>query len=164
MLKIINMNVNFVDLQIAVDDRESLLDTLRMRLNLTSVKKGCEVGECGACTVLVDGKAVNTCTYLAVNACGKNILTVEGLKGDNGKLHPIQQAFIDEAAVQCGFCTPGFIMSALEILNQDKDFTREEIMKLISGHLCRCTGYENIINAILKVNTNRKLIIEDSFK
>ena len=162
MFKIIQMNVNFKDVQLAVDDRESLLDTLRHRLNLTSVKKGCEVGECGACAVLIDGKVVNTCTYLAVNADGKKILTVEGLRGEDGGLHPIQQAFVDEAAVQCGFCTPGFIMTALEIVSQDRDFTREEIMKLISGHLCRCTGYENIINAILKVNANRKAILENN--
>lgn len=160
MLKIIQMNVNFIDVQVAVDERESLLDTLRNSLNLTSVKRGCEVGECGACTVLINGKTVNTCTYLAVNADGKKILTVEGLIGKRGQLHPIQQAFIDEAAVQCGFCTPGFIMSALEIVSRDKDYTREEIMTLISGHLCRCTGYENIIKAILKVNENRKNILE----
>lgn len=156
MLKIIQMNVNFADVELAVDERESLLETLRNRLSLTSVKKGCEVGECGACAVLIDGKTVNTCTYLAVNADGKKIITVEGLKGKQGQLHPIQQAFIDEAAVQCGFCTPGFIMSALEIVSKDKDYTREEIMTLISGHLCRCTGYENIINAIMKVNKDRK--------
>ena len=125
MLKIIQMNVNFIDVQVAVDERESLLDTLRNSLNLTSVKRGCEVGECGACTVLINGKTVNTCTYLAVNADGKKILTVEGLIGKRGQLHPIQQAFIDEAAVQCGFCTPGFIMSALEIVSRDKDYTRE---------------------------------------
>ena len=95
-----------------VDDREALLDTLRNRLGLTSVKRGCEVGECGACTVLVDGEAIDSCIYLTMWAEGKHIMTVEGLKGRNGELSPIQTAFVEEAAVQCGFCTPGLIMSA----------------------------------------------------
>jgi len=150
MLKVITLNVNGQKQELAVDESESLADTLRNRLGLTSVKKGCEVGECGACTVLMDGKAVNTCIYLSVLAQGKSILTVEGLRGKNGELHPVQQAFIDEAAVQCGFCTPGFIMTAVEIVGRKKKYTRDELRKLISGHLCRCTGYENILNAIQK--------------
>ena len=144
------MKVNGKPVEIAVDDRESLADVLRNRLGLTSVKKGCEVGECGACTVLIDGEAVNTCIYLAVWADHKSILTVEGLKGKNGELSIIQQAFIDEAAVQCGFCTPGLIMTAVEIVGKGKRYTRDELRKLISGHLCRCTGYENILNAVEK--------------
>ena len=107
MLKLIQMTVNDKPVELAVDERESLLDTLRNRLGLTSVKRGCEVGECGACTVLVDGEAIDSCIYLTVWAEGKHILTVEGLRGPNGELSPIQQAFIEEAAVQCGFCTPG---------------------------------------------------------
>ena len=150
MLQIINMYVNGRREELAVDIRESLLETLREKLNLTSVKKGCGVGECGACTVLVDGKAIDSCIYLAVWADGKHILTVEGLQGPNGELNPIQQAFIDEAAVQCGFCIPGIIMSAVEIAGTGKSYTREEIRKLISGHLCRCTGYQNITNAVEK--------------
>ena len=150
MLKIITMKVNGKQCELAVDVRESLADALRNRLALTSVKKGCEVGECGACTVLVDGVSVDSCIYLAVWADGKSILTVEGLQGENGELNPIQQAFIDEAAVQCGFCTPGLILTAVEIVGSGKQYTREELRKLISGHLCRCTGYENILRAVEK--------------
>ncbi len=148
MLKIIHFTVNGKKVELAVDERESLLDTLRNRLDLTSVKKGCEVGECGACTVLVDGEAIDSCIYLAMWADGKSVLTVEGLKGENGELSPIQRAFIEEAAVQCGFCTPGIIMSAVEIVGSGKHYTKEELRKLISGHLCRCTGYENILKAV----------------
>lgn len=150
MLKIITMKVNGKQRELAVDVRESLADALRNRLALTSVKKGCEVGECGACTVLVDGISVDSCIYLAVWADGKTILTVEGLQGENGELNPVQQAFIDEAAVQCGFCTPGLILTAVEIVGTGKQYTREELRKLISGHLCRCTGYENILRAVEK--------------
>ena len=144
MLKLIKMTVNGKEVETAVDPRESLLDTLRNRLGLTSVKRGCEVGECGACTVLVDGEAIDSCIYLAVWAEGRTILTVEGLRGPNGELSPIQQAFIEEAAVQCGFCTPGLIMTAVEIVGSGKRYTREELRKQISGHLCRCTGYQNL--------------------
>lgn len=148
MIKTLHMTVNGVPETLAVDEGEALLDTLREGLGLTSVKRGCEVGECGACTVLVDGRAVDSCIYLSLWAEGKHVLTVEGLKGNTGELDPIQQAFIDEAAVQCGFCTPGIIMSAVEILAEGKPRTRDELKKLISGHLCRCTGYENILNAL----------------
>ncbi|WP_314827476.1 xanthine dehydrogenase subunit XdhC [Oribacterium parvum] len=148
MLKIIHFTVNGKKVELAVDERESLLDTLRNRLDLTSVKKGCEVGECGACTVLVDGEAIDSCIYLAMWADGKSVMTVEGLKGENGELSPIQKAFIEEAAVQCGFCTPGIIMSAVEIVGSGKRYTKDELRKLISGHLCRCTGYENILKAV----------------
>ena len=112
MLKVIRLKINGKEQETAVDDRESLLDTLR-RLGFTSVKKGCEVGECGACTVLVNGEAIDSCIYLSMWADGKSIMTVEGLKGPDGELSPIQKAFIEEAAVQCGFCTPGLIMSCL---------------------------------------------------
>ena len=148
MLKIIHFTVNGKKVELAVDERESLLDTLRNRLDLTSVKKGCEVGECGACTVLVDGEAIDSCIYLAMWADGKSVMTVEGLKGENGELSPIQRAFIEEAAVQCGFCTPGIIMSAVEIVGSGKRYTKDELRKLISGHVCRCTGYENILKAV----------------
>lgn len=151
MLNIVHMWVNGNEVELAVDPRESLLETLREKLNLTSVKKGCGVGECGACTVLIDGVAVDTCLYLTMWADGKHILTTEGLKGPNGELNPIQQAFIDEAAVQCGFCTPGLIMTAVEIVGTGRKYTRQELRKLIAGHLCRCTGYENILNALEKV-------------
>ena len=148
MMEILNLTVNGKAVEVAVDPRESLADTLRERLGLTSVKKGCEVGECGACTVLVDGTAIDSCIYLSVWADGKRILTVEGLRGDDGELSPIQRAFVEEAAVQCGFCTPGIIMSDVEIVGSGKTYTRDELRKLISGHLCRCTGYQNILNAV----------------
>lgn len=151
MLRIIHMTVNGKEVELAVDDRESLLDTLRNHLGLHSVKKGCEVGECGACTVLVDGEAMDSCIYLTMWAEGKHILTVEGLKTPTGELSPIQQAFVDEAAVQCGFCTPGIIMSAVEIIGTGRRYSRDELRRLISGHLCRCTGYENILNALEKL-------------
>jgi len=148
MLKIIHCNVNGRDREIAIDARESLADMLRRRLGLTSVKKGCEVGECGACTVLIDGKATNTCIYLALWADGKRIVTAEGLQDENGKLSPVQQAFVEMAAVQCGFCTPGIIMTAVEIVGRGEKLSREQIRKEIEGHLCRCTGYHNIVSAI----------------
>ena len=147
MMEILHCTVNGKPVEVGYDPRESLLDTLRDRLGLTSVKRGCEVGECGACTVLVDGEAIDSCIYLTAWAQGKRILTVEGLQGDNGELSEIQRAFIEEAAIQCGFCTPGIIMSAVEIVGSGKRYTREELRKLISGHLCRCTGYQNILNA-----------------
>ncbi len=162
MLKLIKMTVNGKEVETAVDPRESLLVTLRNRLGLTSVKRGCEVGECGACTVLVDGEAIDSCIYLAVWAEGKTVLTVEGLRGPNGELSPIQQAFIEEAAVQCGFCTPGLIMTAVEIVGSGKRYTREELRKQISGHLCRCTGYQNILNAMERiVNETYKAVGQD---
>ena len=147
-MRIMKLTVNDKLTEVAFDERESLADLLRNRLHLTSVKKGCEVGECGACTVLVEGKAIDSCIYLAAWAENKKIMTVEGLLGPNGELSPIQQAFVDEAAVQCGFCTPGLIMSAVEIIGTGKKYTRDELRKLISGHLCRCTGYQNIVNAL----------------
>ncbi|MDO4749708.1 MAG: (2Fe-2S)-binding protein [Eubacteriales bacterium] len=146
--KTIRFRLNGVEREETVDVRASLTDMLRNDYSLTSVKKGCEVGECGACAVLIDGQCFNSCIYLAIWADGKDILTVEGLKGENGALHPIQQAFVDEAAIQCGFCTPGIIMTALELLNRGKKYTMEELRREISGHLCRCTGYENILRAL----------------
>ncbi len=148
MIQVWRAVVNGKSVEIGIDPRESLADVLRERLELTSVKKGCEVGECGACTVLVDGVAIDSCIYLAVWAQGRRILTVEGLQDKEGALSPIQRAFVEEAAVQCGFCTPGIIMSAVEIVGSGKRYTREELRRLISGHLCRCTGYQNILNAV----------------
>lgn len=150
-MKVIKLTVNGVLREVAIDERESLADMLRSRLGLTSVKKGCEVGECGACTVLVDGKSIDSCITLALWAEGKTVLTVEGITGANGQLNPVQQAFVDEAAVQCGFCTPGLIMTAVEIVGTGKKYSREELRRLIAGHLCRCTGYQNILNAVEKV-------------
>ncbi len=153
--KLVRYNLNGKDVEQMVDVRASLTDMLRNDFRMTSVKKGCEVGECGACTVLINGEAFNSCIYLAVWADGKKIRTLESLLGPNGELADIQQAFIDEAAIQCGFCTPGFIMSSIEILESGKEYTDAELRKLLSGHLCRCTGYENIIRAVKKTMYKR---------
>ena len=153
--KLVRCRINGVERETMVDVRASLTDMLRNDYSLTSVKKGCEVGECGACNVIIDGECYNSCIYLAVWADGKEIRTLEGLMGPDGELSDIQQAFIDEAAVQCGFCTPGVIMSAEEILESGKEYTRDELRKQLSGHLCRCTGYENILNAVEKTMKKR---------
>ncbi|OOB78496.1 MAG: xanthine dehydrogenase [Epulopiscium sp. Nuni2H_MBin003] len=155
MFKEITCSINGKECTKVIDVRASLTDMLRNQYHLTSVKKGCEVGECGACTVLIDGEAYNSCIYLAVWAEGKSIWTLEGLMSPDGELSDIQQAFIDEAAIQCGFCTPGFVMTTVEILNQKKLYTRDELRKLLSGHLCRCTGYQNVLNAVEKVMKDR---------
>ena len=152
---LVKYNLNGKDVEQVVDVRASLTDMLRNDFRMTSVKKGCEVGECGACTVIINGEAYNSCIYLAVWANGKTIRTLESLMGPNGELSDIQQAFIDEAAIQCGFCTPGFIMSAWEILESGKEYTDAQLRKLLSGHLCRCTGYENIIRAVKKTMYKR---------
>lgn len=148
---LIQCTINGKERQEYVDPRASLTDMLRNEYNLTGVKKGCEVGECGACTVLIDGEPFNSCIYLAVWAEGKQIRTVEGLQGEDGSISPLQQAFIDEGAVQCGFCIPGFLLAATALLDSGKSYTREEIRRSLAGNMCRCTGYENIINAVEKV-------------
>lgn len=153
--KLVTCTINGKKTETMVDVRASLTDMLRNDYRLTSVKKGCEVGECGACTVLIDGEAFNSCIYLAVWAEGKRITTVEGLLGPNGELSDIQQAFVDESAVQCGFCSPGFVMTALEILDSGIEYSDDELRKLLSGHLCRCTGYENIFRAVKKTMLKR---------
>jgi carbon-monoxide dehydrogenase small subunit len=130
---------------------------LRNEYRLTSVKKGCEAGECGACNVIINGECFNSCIYLAIWADGKEITTTEGLLSADGELSEIQQAFIDEGAVQCGFCTPGFLMSAAEIVRSGKEYSDDELRALLSGHLCRCTGYENIFRAVRKVTRQQAL-------
>ncbi len=154
--KLVRFNLNGRDVEKMVDVRASLTDMLRNDYRLTSVKKGCEVGECGACTVLIDGETFNSCIYLAVWAEGKRIVTLEGLLSPEGELSDIQQSFVNEAAIQCGFCTPGFILTASEILEMDRLLTDDELRKLLSGHLCRCTGYENIFRAVKKAMYRRQ--------
>ena len=153
--KLLTCTINGKKVEKMIDVRASLTDVLRDDFRLTSVKKGCEVGECGACNVIIDGECFNSCIYLAVWAEGKRIRTLESLMGPNGELSDIQQAFIEETAVQCGFCTPGFIMTAVEILESGKLYTDAELRKLLSGHLCRCTGYENILRAVKKTMYRR---------
>ena len=153
--KLLSFRLNGKDVTCMTDVRMPLLELLRNEFGLTSVKRGCEVGECGACTVLINGEAFDSCIYLAVWAEGKDVLTLEGITGPNGELSDIQQAFIEEAAIQCGFCSPGFILSAWEILESGKEYTDDELKKLLSGHLCRCTGYENIFRAVKKTMKRR---------
>lgn len=155
--------INGREVEQMVDVRASLTDMLRNDFRLTSVKKGCEVGECGACNVLIDGECFNSCLYLAVWAEGKHITTLEGLTGPNGELSDIQQAFMDETAIQCGFCIPGFIMTAAEILDRKVYYTDDELRKLLSGHLCRCTGYENIFKAVKKTMLCRLGMLDDPY-
>ncbi len=139
--------VNSEKVSLEVDPRERLLDTLRQRLDLTGTKEGCGIGECGACTVIMDGEAVNSCLVLTAQAEGSRIITIEGL-GTEDKLDPLQTAFINHQAVQCGFCTPGMIMSAKALLNDNDDPDREDIRTALEGNLCRCTGYKQIIEAV----------------
>ena len=155
--------INGREVEQMVDVRASLTDMLRNDFRLTSVKKGCEVGECGACNVLIDGECFNSCLYLAVWAEGKHITTLEGLTGPNGELSDIQQAFMDETAIQCGFCIPGFIMTAAEILDRKIYYTDDELRKLLSGHLGRCTGYENIFKAVKKTMLRRLGLLDDPY-
>lgn len=152
---LVKCNINGKDVEKIVDVRASLTDMLRNDFRLTSVKKGCEVGECGACTALIDGEAINTCLYLAVWAEGKHIITLEGLMNPDGTLSVVQKAFMDETSIQCGFCIPGFILTATEIVNSGKEYTDDELRKLLSGHLCRCTGYQNIFRAVKKTMLRR---------
>ena len=146
--KLVKCTINGEYRETMVDVRASLTDMLRNDYRLTSVKKGCEVGECGACNVIIDGECFNSCIYLAVWADGKNIRTLESLLGPNGELSDIQQAFIDETAVQCGFCIPGMVLTAYALLKEIPSPTEEEIRIAISGNLCRCTGYQKIVEAI----------------
>ncbi|MBR6119214.1 MAG: (2Fe-2S)-binding protein [Oscillospiraceae bacterium] len=153
--KLVRCRINGKAVEKMVDVRASLTDMLRNDYRLSSVKKGCEVGECGACTVLINGETFNSCIYLAVWAEGKEIRTLEGLTAPDGSLSDIQQAFIDETAIQCGFCTPGFLLTAEEILESGRLYSDQELRKLLSGHLCRCTGYENIFRAVKKTMYRR---------
>lgn len=131
-----------------VDPKWTLLYLLREVLELTGTKEGCGVGECGACTVIVDGEAVNSCLYPVLEAEGKNVITIEGLASSDGTLHPLQQAFIENNGVQCGYCTSGMIMSAKALLDKKADPTEEDIRTSIAGNICRCTGYVQIVESV----------------
>ena len=146
----LEITVNGVKRSLKIDPNLRLLDLLRDELSLTGTKEGCGIGECGACTVLLDGKAVNSCLILAGQCSGKDLVTIEGLSRGDG-LHPLQQAFLDHGAVQCGFCTPGMILSAAALLRENPAPAEEEIRVAISGNLCRCTGYTQIVEAVQSV-------------
>ena len=147
----LQMRLNGQEVHLEVSPGATLATALRDQLGLTGTKIGCEEGECGACTVLVDGQAVNSCLYLALKAAGRDVLTVEGLS-PNGELHPLQRAFVACGAVQCGYCTPGILLSAVALLSQNPHPSEDEIRRAISGNLCRCTGYLSIIRAIQEVS------------
>ncbi|UCE59672.1 MAG: (2Fe-2S)-binding protein [Phycisphaerales bacterium] len=146
----IGMVVNGESVTIMAPSTATLLDVLRNGLELTGTKYGCGEGECGACSVLLDGRVVNSCLVLAVECEGSKVLTIEGLES-NGQLHPIQKAFVDYGAVQCGFCTPGMIMAAYALLESNPAPTEDEVKRGLEGNLCRCTGYQKIIEAILSL-------------
>ncbi len=147
MKKDISLKINENKYNITVDTRMTLLEAIREKVGLTGTKEGCSVGECGTCTVLLDGKPVYSCLMLAVEAEGKDIMTIEGLADEDG-LHPIQKAFVEHGAVQCGFCTPGMILSAKALLDDNPNPTEDDIRRAISGNICRCTGYVKIVEAI----------------
>ncbi|MBW2058008.1 MAG: (2Fe-2S)-binding protein [Deltaproteobacteria bacterium] len=148
MKKMISFVLNGDKMEVEVETHWSLLHLLRERLELTGTKSGCERGECGACTVLVDGKAVNSCLFPVMEIEGARVTTIEGLGRSSGELHPLQQAFVDHGAVQCGFCTPGMIMAAKALLDENPHPNEEEIRHGIAGNICRCTGYVQIVRAI----------------
>ncbi len=155
----INLNVNGDIYNVAVDPWRTLNEVLREELNLTGTKLGCGSGDCGACTVMVDGKVVSSCLTLAVEMDEKEIRTIEGLAPSGEELHPIQESFIEKGAIQCGFCTPGMELSALHLLKQKTNPKEMEIRQAISGNLCRCTGYNKIVEAISeagkRMNSNK---------
>lgn len=147
MKRLIQLNVNNISYDVAVSPEDLLIDVLRQKLDLTGTKKGCGQGDCGTCTVLIDGRRALACLTLAVACEGRRILTIEGMEVA-GRLHPIQQAFIDKGAVQCGFCTPGMVLSAKALLDENPTPTEAEIRHGLSGNLCRCTGYVKIVDAV----------------
>ena len=139
-------------IKMMVEDHWTLLHLLREELGYTGTKEGCGSGECGACTVIVDGVAVNSCLYLAMEIDGKELVSIEGLASDDGRLHPIQEAFVEKGGIQCGFCSPGMIMSAKALLDENPSANEEEIKDAIAGNICRCTGYVQIIDSIKSVS------------
>ena len=152
MKRIITLTVNDETHEIAVEPNQTLADVLRVQLGLTGTKQGCGTGDCGSCTVILDGKPTNSCLVLALEANGGRVLTIEALETPDG-LHPIQQAFVDKGAIQCGFCTPGMILTAKSLLDDNPRPTELEIRKAISGNLCRCTGYQKIVEAIQEADS-----------
>lgn len=150
MKKLIRLTVNDREYDVAVLPNQTLVDVIRYELGLTGAKKGCEMGDCGSCTVLMDGKPVNSCLVLAMQAVGRKIQTIEGIETENG-LHPVQEAFVQKGAIQCGFCSSGMILTAKSLLDKNPNPTEQDIRKSLSGNLCRCTGYQHIIEAVKSV-------------
>jgi len=156
-MEVLSVTIDFIvngrEYSIDVEPDMRLIDILRNKLGFIGVKEGCGEGECGACTVIMDGEAVNSCLVMAVQARGKEIITIEGLE-KNGELDPLQKAFMENGAVQCGYCTPGMIMSAKALLLKNPNPTEEEIREAIAGNICRCTGYNNIVKAVKMASNN----------
>ena len=150
MKEAIELKINGDTHELLVATNHTLLEVLRDQLGLMGTKRGCDLGACGACTVLIDGEAYLSCIMLAMDAAGKEIITIEGLAA-SGDLHPLQSAFIDQGALQCGFCTPGMILTAEAILNEDEHPTEDMLKKKMAGNLCRCTGYKKIVEAVMSV-------------
>ncbi len=150
MKKMISLKVNDREYDLVIPVNRTLTQVLRDNLKLTGTKQGCEMGDCGSCTVLMDGQPVNSCLVLAVEAEGHEIFTIEGLS-DEGRLHPLQQAFVDHGSIQCGFCSPGMILTAKALLDKNPSPNQSEIREAISGNLCRCTGYQKIVDAVQSV-------------
>jgi aerobic-type carbon monoxide dehydrogenase small subunit (CoxS/CutS family) len=142
------LNVNGRAYPVEIEPGRTLLSVLRGEVGLTGTKEGCDDSECGACMVLLDGQPINSCSYLALQADGSEIVTIEGLAGQEGELHPLQQAFLDQGGVQCGFCTPGMLISAKALLDRNPSPDEDEIRLALSGNLCRCTGYSGIVRAV----------------
>lgn len=148
MKQVVTLNINDQDYEVIVSPTDLLVDVIRKNVGLTGTKKGCGQGDCGSCTVLIDGHPELSCIKLAVSAVGKKITTIEGIANPDGSLHPLQESFLDHGAVQCGFCTPGMILSSKALIDRNPTPTREEIKTAISGNACRCTGYVNILAAV----------------
>lgn len=146
-MRVIHMKLNGEPVEAIIQDNRTMLDFLRKDMGLTGTKKGCEEGECGACTILLNGRPVNSCLMLAIEADGQEITTIEGIKKGT-ELHPVQREFIEKWALQCGFCTPGMVMAAIALLEENPNPTEYEIREAIAGNLCRCTGYAKIVEAI----------------
>jgi len=152
---LITLTVNDERYEVAVEPRWTLLEMVREELRLTGAKEGCGTGDCGACSMIVDGRPITSCLMLAAQADGRDVVTVEGL-ATNGQLHPVQQAFIDTGGVQCGFCTPGMIMAAKSLLDRNSSPTLEEVREGLAGNLCRCTGYTKIYEAVMRAARKAK--------
>ncbi len=150
--RLLSLNINGRTRRVDVLPQETLAHTLRYKLGLTGTKIGCNRGECGACTVMIDGVTNYSCSTLTHSVGSRAVLTIEGLEGDDGTLHPVQQAFIDELAPQCGFCTPGQVMSAVALLNENPQPTRDEVRHALSGNLCRCGAYDHYLNGVMRAS------------
>ena len=160
MKRAIELSINGDTYDVVVSPNNTLLEVLRDKLGLMGTKRGCDLGACGACTVLINGEAYLSCVMLAIDARGKDILTIEGL-AEGGELHPLQSSFVEKGGLQCGFCTPGMILTAKAILNEEENPTEDVIKRKMAGNLCRCTGYKKVVEAVMSANESKWLNIFD---